>query len=75
MEKNMNCVLSAVIHEEEGWFIAECPEVGTCSQGITIKEATFNLRDATELYLEEFPLQKIGKSYLTTFEVSTCVTQ
>jgi len=35
--------------------VAECPEVGTASQGETIEEAIANLREATELYLEEFP--------------------
>ncbi|MCX5950140.1 MAG: type II toxin-antitoxin system HicB family antitoxin [Cyanobacteria bacterium] len=35
--------------------MAECPEVGTASQGDTIEEALANLREATTLYLEEFP--------------------
>jgi hypothetical protein len=29
----------------------------------------FNLREATELYLEEFPQIVIGRPILTTFEV------
>ena len=32
------------------------PEVGTVSQRKTIEEAIANLKEATELYLEEFPL-------------------
>jgi len=48
---------SAVLHKEEGLYVAECPEVGTVSQGYTIEEALANLKEATELYLEEFPLQ------------------
>jgi predicted RNase H-like HicB family nuclease len=47
---------SAVLHEEEDLYIAECPEVGTVSQRYTIEEAVANLKEATELYLEEFPL-------------------
>ena len=35
--------------------MAECPEVGTVSQGETIEEALANLREATELFLEECP--------------------
>jgi len=35
--------------------VSECPELGTASQGETIEEAIANLREATELYLEEFP--------------------
>ena len=46
---------TAVIHREEESFVAECPEVGTASQGKTIEAAIDNLREATELYLEEFP--------------------
>jgi predicted RNase H-like HicB family nuclease len=45
---------SAVIHEEERMFVAKCPEVGTVSQGKTIDEALKNLKEASELYLEEF---------------------
>jgi len=47
--------LTAVIHREEDWYVVECPEVGTVSQGTTIEEAIQNLSEATELYLEEFP--------------------
>ena len=35
----------------------------------SIEEAIENLKEATELYLEEFPLQDIPRSLLTTFEV------
>ncbi len=46
---------TAVLHREGDWYVAECPEVGTVSQGGTIDEALANLKEATELYLEEFP--------------------
>ena len=62
-------VFSAVIHKEDDLYVAECPEVGTASQGETIEEAVNNLQEATELYLEEFPLQKSHRTILTTFEV------
>jgi predicted RNase H-like HicB family nuclease len=60
---------SAVIHKEDQWYVAECPELGTASQGSSIEEALENLREATELYLEEFPTTNISRSILTTFEV------
>jgi predicted RNase H-like HicB family nuclease len=60
---------SAVIHKEEDLHVADCPEVGTVSQGSTIDEALLNLKEATELYLEEFPQPGPGKPLLTTFEV------
>ena len=46
--------LTAVIHKEDDTFVAQCPEVGTSSQGKNIEEAAENLKEATELYLEEF---------------------
>ena len=50
--------------------MAECPEVGTVSQGESIDEALLNLKEATELYLEEFPLPQAGRPLLTTFEAT-----
>jgi predicted RNase H-like HicB family nuclease len=46
---------AAIVHEERGLFVAECPEVGTVSQGKSVEEAVANLQEATKLYLEEFP--------------------
>ena len=61
---------SAVLHKEENIYVAECPEVGTVSQGSTVEEAVENLKEATELYLEEFPLPEINRPILTTFETT-----
>jgi len=62
--------LTAIIHKEDDMYVAECPEVGTVSQGKTIEEAIYNLKEATELYLEEFPLEEKARPLLTTFEIS-----
>lgn len=62
--------LIAVIHREEDMYVAECPEVGTTSQRTTIEDAVKNLKEATELYLEEFPLESKERSIITTFEVT-----
>lgn len=49
--------LSAVLTPAiEGGYIAFNPETGTTTQGENIKEALVNLREATDLYLEEFPI-------------------
>ena len=48
-------LFSAIIRQEDSWYVAECPEVGTVSQGKTVEEAIANLKEATELYLLEFP--------------------
>ena len=45
---------TAVLHKEDDIYVAECPEVGTVSQGCTIDEAIENLKEATELYIDEF---------------------
>ena len=63
-------ILIAVLHKEKDLYVAECPEVGTVSQGYTVEEAIANLWEATELYLEEFPLHEITRPLLTTFEVT-----
>jgi predicted RNase H-like HicB family nuclease len=61
---------TAVIHREDDLYVATCPELGTVSQGATIESALANLKEATELYLEEFPLPDVGRPLLTTFEAS-----
>jgi len=65
-EKSMY-TLTAVLHKEDDMYVAECPEAGTVSQGHTIEEAVRNLKEATELYLEEFPLTEDRRSIITTF--------
>jgi len=62
---------TAVVHKEQDIWVAECPEAGTVSQGYTLEEAVENLKEATELYLEEFPLLEVGRSLVTTFEVQS----
>lgn len=61
----------AAIHRENNLSVALCPEAGTASQGSTPEEALANLREATELYLEEFPvLARQEPVFLTTFHVN-----
>jgi len=56
--------------QEENMYVAECTEVGTVSQGKTIEEAIDSLREATELYLEEFPSKNELKPLMITFGVA-----
>jgi predicted RNase H-like HicB family nuclease len=65
----MSRTFTAIVYWEEDVYVAECPEVGTASQGDTMEEAIANLKEATELYLEEFPMPKNSRTFLTTFEV------
>jgi predicted RNase H-like HicB family nuclease len=55
---------------EEGGYVAFNPETGTTTQGESVTEAIANLKEATELYLEEFPIKSDGKPLQTTFEVT-----
>jgi predicted RNase H-like HicB family nuclease len=55
---------------EEGGFVAYNPETGTTTQGESVEEALANLREATELFLSEFPLTTAGHPWVTTFTVA-----
>ena len=62
--------LTAVLTPDpDGGYVAHNPETGTTTQGDSISEALANLKEATELYLEEFPLESASPSLLTAFEV------
>ena len=63
-------VMTAVLHKEDDLYVAECPEVGTVSQGYSVEESVANLKEATELYLEEFAVDHVTRPLLTTFEVA-----
>lgn len=54
---------------EDGGFVALNPETGTTTQGESIEEALANLREATALYLEEFPLSSKGHPVVTMFSL------
>jgi predicted RNase H-like HicB family nuclease len=47
--------LTGIIYpgESKRWLVALNPETGTTSQGRTVEQALANLKEATELYLEE----------------------
>ncbi|EKD26701.1 MAG: hypothetical protein ACD_79C01055G0002 [uncultured bacterium] len=66
----MKKTFTAILHKEDNLYVAECPEIGTASQGNTIEDAINNLQEATELYLEEFPQKESYHPILTTFEVA-----
>lgn len=47
--------LNVVIYQESDLYVAEYPDIGVTSQSYTLEQALANLREAAELYLEEFP--------------------
>lgn len=64
--------LTAIIYPDAdtGLLVAECPEIGTASQGETEADALENLREATELYLESFPQAVPKQTAVRTFELA-----
>ncbi len=63
--------LTAVLTPDpDGGFVALNPETGTTTQGDTVSDALSNLKEATELYLEEFPMESSSPALMTTFEVA-----
>jgi predicted RNase H-like HicB family nuclease len=64
---------TALIHREDDIYVAECPEVGTVSQGYKVEEAVANLKEATELYLEDFPVPDTTRPIITIFEANVNV--
>ncbi len=55
---------------EEGGYVALNPETGCTSQGETVDEALSSLREAVELYLEEFPMTFGAAPLVTTLDVA-----
>lgn len=62
----MSAILTPAL---DGGYVAVNPETGTTTQGDTVEEALANLREATMLYLEEFPMPAAGRPMLTSFHV------
>lgn len=63
---------TAVVHKEGDWYVAQCPEVGTASQGKSLEDAVANLKEATELYIEEFGRSENldFRPVITTFDIA-----
>ena len=65
---------TAIIKKGEKQFVALCPEVDVVSQGYTIEEALFNLKEAVELYVEEIgipeELNKESDFMIVNFDIN-----
>ena len=65
---------TAMIYREGGGYVALCPELDVASQGVSVEEASANLREAVELFLEcadpaEIENRSKGALYVTSLEV------
>jgi predicted RNase H-like HicB family nuclease len=59
---------AVLIPADEGGYTAFNSKTGTTTQGETVEEAVAILREATALYLAEFPLDNTRTPRVTTFD-------
>jgi predicted RNase H-like HicB family nuclease len=59
---------TAMIYREEGGYVALCPELDVASQGDSIEDASSNLQEAVELFLESAdPLEVAARQHAEVF--------
>lgn len=66
---------TAILEREDDLFVALCPELDVASQGRNVEEATANLKEAVELFLESADPAEVaerlrGEVYVTRFEAA-----
>ena len=64
---------TAILEKEGDMYVALCPELDVASQGATVEEATANLKEAVELFLERADAEEIKRRlhtevFVTRFE-------
>ena len=67
---------TAMIYREGDGYVALCPELDVASQGDSVEEASANLREAVELFIETAHSSEIvgrmrGEMYVTALEVTS----
>jgi len=67
--------LTSAIKREKDGFVSFCPELDIASQGDTVEEAAYNLKEAVGLFLEcaedgEIKRRLPDEIYITHFEAS-----
>jgi len=65
---------TAILEKEGDQYVALCPELDIASQGATVEEASANLKEAVELFLEcadgkEIKHRLHTELFITQFEV------
>lgn len=66
---------TAIVEREGDLFVALCPELDVASQGATVEEATANLKEAVELFLETADSEEVARRFhseifVTRFEAA-----
>ena len=68
----MSYKVTVIVRKDDDWYVATCLENNVASQGKTVEEAIVNLREALELYFEDFLAEDTSamQTYITTLEVT-----
>jgi predicted RNase H-like HicB family nuclease len=66
---------TAIVEKEGELYVSLCPELDVASQGKTVEEATANLKEAVELFLECADPQEIRRRlhsevFITRFQAA-----
>lgn len=66
---------TAIVEKEGNLYVALCPEIDAASQGKSVEEATANLKEAVELFLECSDPEEIKRRlhtevFITRFEAA-----
>ena len=66
---------TAMIYRENDGYVSLCPELDVASQGASVEEASANLREAVELFIESADASEVegrlrGEMYVTALEVT-----
>lgn len=71
----MSRSFNIIIEKENGMYVSFCPELDIASQGTTIEESRYNLKEAIELFFETASKKEISRrtnkeeSYISQLEV------
>lgn len=66
---------TAIVEKEGNLYVALCPELDVASQGATVEEATANLKEAVELFLQYADPEEVKRRlhtqvFVTRFETA-----
>lgn len=64
--------VTAIVQQDDNWYVAKCLENSVASQGKTVEEAIANLKEALELYYEDVhsDIVEPRQTFVTTLEVT-----
>ena len=66
----MSIKYNVIVQKEENWYVAKCIDNSIASQGKSIEEALYNLKEAIELYYQDEKPIMPKQVLVTTVEVT-----